>query len=107
MRYIGATGRTVGIQGRWAGSQFDDDRNTFPLGTMRTVDAFLALPLARVLDVFVAGENVLGGRYEVGPHPRAHAGAAAGGEIRRPAPAGPGPARPAGLNPTGFGGTNR
>ena len=44
LRYVGATGRTIGIQGRWAGSQFDDDRNAFPLGTMRTVDAFLALP---------------------------------------------------------------
>ena len=69
LRYIGTTGRTVGIQGRWAGSQFDDDRNAFPLGTMRTVDAFLALPLARAIDIFAAGENLLGGRYEVGRTP--------------------------------------
>ena len=69
LRYIGSTGRTVGIQGRWAGSQFDDDRNAFPLGTMRTVDAFLALPLARPIDLFAAGENLLGGRYEAGRTP--------------------------------------
>jgi len=69
LRYIGSTGRTIGIQGRWAGSQFDDDRNAFPLGTMRTVDAFAALPLARAMDIFAAGENLLGGRYEVGRTP--------------------------------------
>jgi vitamin B12 transporter len=69
LRFIGASGRTIGIQGRWAGSQFDDDRNAFPLGTMRTVDAFLALPLARAMDIFAAGENLLGGRYEAGRTP--------------------------------------
>jgi outer membrane receptor protein involved in Fe transport len=69
VRYIGSTGRTIGIQGRWAGSQFDDDRNVFPLGTMRTMDVFLALPVARFLDIYAAGENVLGGRYEVGRTP--------------------------------------
>jgi outer membrane receptor protein involved in Fe transport len=69
LRYIGATGRTIGIQGRWAGSQFDDDRNAFPLGTMRTVDAFAALPLGGAVDLFAAGENLLGGRYEVGRTP--------------------------------------
>ena len=70
LRYVGGTtGPTIGIQGRWAGSQFDDDRNAFPLGTMRTVDAFLAIPLGRAVDVFVAGENLTGGRYEVGRTP--------------------------------------
>lgn len=69
LRYVGGSGRTIGIQGRWAGSQFDDDRNAFPLGTMRTVDAFVALPLVDALDVFAAGENLLGGRYEVGRTP--------------------------------------
>jgi outer membrane receptor protein involved in Fe transport len=69
LRYIGSTGRTIGVQGRWAGSQFDDDRNAFPLGTMRVVDAFVALPLARAVDIFAAGENLLGGRYEAGRTP--------------------------------------
>ena len=69
LRYAGESGPTISVQGRWAGSQFDDDRNTFPLGTMRTLDAFLSQPLARVLEVFVAGENLLGGRYEVGRTP--------------------------------------
>jgi outer membrane receptor protein involved in Fe transport len=69
LRYVGANGQTVGIQGRWAGSQFDDDRNAFPLGTMRHVDAFLAVPLGRPIVLFAAGENLLGGRYEVGRTP--------------------------------------
>lgn len=69
LRYVGEDGRTVGIQGRWAGSQFDDDRNRFPLGTMRHVDAFLALPISGPVTVFVAGENLIGGRYEVGRTP--------------------------------------
>ena len=69
LRYAAESGLTASVQGRWAGSQFDDDRNTFPLGTMRTVDAFLAVPVVRVLDVFAAGENLLGGRYEVGRTP--------------------------------------
>ena len=69
IRYVGTTGRTIAIQGRWAGRQFDDDRNAFALGTMRTVDAFLALPLGGLMDVFAAGENLLGGRCEVGRTP--------------------------------------
>ena len=69
VRYVGSGGQTLGIQGRWAGSQFDDDRNAFPLGTMRHVDAFLALPVAGPVVAFVAGENLVGGRYEVGRTP--------------------------------------
>jgi outer membrane receptor protein involved in Fe transport len=69
LRYIGAGGLTVAIQGRWADRQFDDDRNAFPLAMMRTVDAFVAVPLVRAMDVFVAGENLLGERYEVGRTP--------------------------------------
>jgi len=69
LRYVGEAGQTVAIQARWAGSQFDDDRNVFPLDTMRHVDAFLALPVAGPVVVFVAGENLIGGRYEVGRTP--------------------------------------
>jgi outer membrane receptor protein involved in Fe transport len=69
LRYGSADGVTFGVQGRWAGSQFDDDRNEFALGTMRHVDAFLAVPLGGAVDVFAAGENLLGGRYEVGRTP--------------------------------------
>jgi outer membrane receptor protein involved in Fe transport len=69
LRYAGTDGPTLAIQGRWAGSQFDDDRNAFPLGTMRTVDAFFSVPLGGAVDVFAAGENLLGGRYEVGRTP--------------------------------------
>ncbi len=68
-RYVAAGGATIALQGRWAGRQFDDDRNAFPLGTMRSVDAFLSVPLGDVVDVFAAGENLTGGRYEVGRTP--------------------------------------
>jgi outer membrane receptor protein involved in Fe transport len=70
LRYAGTDGGpTFAVQGRWASSQFDDDRNDFPLGTMRVVDAFLAVPLGGRMDVFAAGENLLGGRYEAGRTP--------------------------------------
>ena len=36
---------------------------------MRTVDAFVALPMTDSFDVIAAGENLLGGRYEVGRTP--------------------------------------
>ena len=69
LRYVAAGGATVSVQGRWAGSQFDDDRNAFPLGTMRTVDAFLSVPLGSTVALYAAGENLTGGRYEVGRTP--------------------------------------
>jgi outer membrane receptor protein involved in Fe transport len=69
LRYVAAGGATVALQGRWSGSQFDDDRNVFPLGTMRTLDAFVSLPLGSHVDLFAAGENLTGDRYEVGRTP--------------------------------------
>jgi outer membrane receptor protein involved in Fe transport len=61
-------GPRLAVQARWSTSQFDDDRNQFRLAAMRTVDATVGLPLGR-WDVFVAGENLLNQRYEVGRTP--------------------------------------
>jgi iron complex outermembrane receptor protein len=69
LRYVGGGGLTIAVQGRWAGRQFDDDRNAFSLAAMRTLDAFLAVPLGGAIDLYAAGENLLGGRYEVGRTP--------------------------------------
>lgn len=69
IRLVGESGRTFALIGRWAGSQFDDDRNAFSLGSMRTLDAFLALPLGGSVDVIAAGENLLDDRYDVGRTP--------------------------------------
>ena len=69
VRLVGDRGRTLAVYGRWAGAQFDDDRNAFRLESMRTVDAFAALPITDSFDVIAAGENLLGGRYQVGRTP--------------------------------------
>jgi outer membrane receptor protein involved in Fe transport len=69
LRLSGGSGRTLAVYARWAGPQFDDDRNAYRLDSMRTVDAFLALPVTESFDVVVAGENLLGDRWEVGRTP--------------------------------------
>ena len=69
LRLVGMSGRTLAVYGRWAGPQFDDDRNAFRLDSMRTVDAFLALPMTDSFDVVAAGENLLDDRWEVGRTP--------------------------------------
>lgn len=60
---------TLGLQARWTGGQFDDDRNQFPLESFATVDALLSRPDSRGLEVFVAAENLLDEGYEIGRTP--------------------------------------
>lgn len=60
---------TLGLQARWTGGQFDDDRNQFPLESFATVDALLSRPVSRGLEVFVAAENLLDEGYEIGRTP--------------------------------------
>jgi outer membrane receptor protein involved in Fe transport len=60
---------TLGFQARWIGDQFDDDRNQLPLESFATVDALLARPVGRWLEVFVAAENLLDEGYEIGRTP--------------------------------------
>lgn len=60
---------TLGLQARWTGDQFDDDRNQFPLESFATVDALLSRPVGRGLEVFVAAENLFDEGYEIGRTP--------------------------------------
>lgn len=62
----------LGLQARWTGDQFDDDQNRFRLGSATTVDALASRPLSprlRGLAAFVAVENLLDERSEIGRTP--------------------------------------
>jgi outer membrane receptor protein involved in Fe transport len=54
---------------RFQGKQFDDDRNTLPLGSYVVVDAFLSRALGHGVEAFVAGQNLTNRRYDVGRTP--------------------------------------
>ena len=60
---------SLAVQGRAAGTQFDDDQNLLPLRPFFTLDARAAWSLARPVEAFVAVENLTGGRYEVSRTP--------------------------------------
>lgn len=60
---------TLGLQARWTGDQFDDDRNQLPLESFVTVDALVSRPLVRGLEIFVAGENLFDEEFETGRTP--------------------------------------
>jgi hypothetical protein len=51
------------------GQQFDDDANTFRLAGFFTVNAFASHTFRKRYSVFVAAENVLDRRIEVGRTP--------------------------------------
>jgi outer membrane receptor protein involved in Fe transport len=57
------------VQARWSGAQYDDDRNQFLLEAFWAVDARVARALGRRLEVFAAGENLTGARWDVGRTP--------------------------------------
>jgi outer membrane receptor protein involved in Fe transport len=57
------------LQVRFAGRQFDDDLNLFPLGDATMVDLLAARPLGRDAEVYVAAENLLDTSYDVGRTP--------------------------------------
>ena len=54
---------------RFQGKQFDDDRNTLPLGNYVVVDAFVSRRIGRGVEAFVAAENLTDRRFEVGRTP--------------------------------------
>lgn len=60
---------TVGIQARAASSQFDDDRNLLNLNRFLNVDVFASRRVTRMLDAFVAIENITDARIETGRTP--------------------------------------
>lgn len=57
---------TITAQVRYLGSQFEDDLNTLPMGSVVLVDARVARLLGHGLTGFVAGENLFDRRYLVG-----------------------------------------
>lgn len=60
---------SAGLQARWGDEQFDDDRNLFRLGSFTTVDAIVSRQLGRGLSVFLAAENLLDERFDIGRTP--------------------------------------
>ena len=68
-RYANPSVVTVGLQGRAASAQFDDDQNLFRLGPYFNLDAFASRRLNGKLDLFCALENVFNQRYEAGKTP--------------------------------------
>jgi outer membrane receptor protein involved in Fe transport len=59
----------LGVQGRFGGNQFDDDQNTLLLRRYFTLDLNATHALRPGVDVFVAVENLLNQRYDVGRTP--------------------------------------
>jgi outer membrane receptor protein involved in Fe transport len=63
-------GRVGGaVQARWSSGQFEDDQNRLELGSAWSVDARAWVPLGAGAEGFVAGENLLDARWEVGRTP--------------------------------------
>src|SRR5690348_4814986 len=58
-----------GIQGRYMGSQFDNDQNLLPLERFFVLDAMVSHPLRPGVEVFVAGENLLNQQFQIGRTP--------------------------------------
>lgn len=69
LRYTNPARLTIGLQGRAAGSQFDDDQNLFRLDRFFTLDALASRPVAGGVEIFVAGENLFNQRYALGRTP--------------------------------------
>lgn len=62
-------GADLVVQGRFASSQYEDDRNSLRLGGYGVMDAFLGAPVGRGIQLFAAGENLLGRRVEIARTP--------------------------------------
>ena len=69
LRYLNPSLVTVGVQGRAASTQFDDDQNLFPLAPYFTLDTYVSRQVHQKLELFCAIENLLNQRYEVGKTP--------------------------------------
>jgi hypothetical protein len=59
----------LSLRPRWSSSQFDDDRNIFLLRDYFLLDAMLSFPLRSGVDIYVAGGNIFGQRYDLGRTP--------------------------------------
>jgi outer membrane receptor protein involved in Fe transport len=59
----------VGIQGRTASNEFDDDQNLLPLGSYFVLSATVSHPLPKGFNIFLAGENLGNEQYEIARTP--------------------------------------
>ena len=68
-RYSGPSRLLLGIQGRLVGNQFDDDLNQLELDRFFTLDALVAHPITKGVDLFAAFENLFDQEYAIGRTP--------------------------------------
>jgi outer membrane receptor protein involved in Fe transport len=73
-RYWNPEKLMLSLQGRFVGSQFDDDQNQFPLDQFFTLDLITAHSLKHNVDVFAAIENLTDQRYQVAKTPTLNLG---------------------------------
>jgi outer membrane receptor protein involved in Fe transport len=69
LSYSSARFLTWAVQGRGSSSQFDDDLNQFRLKGYFNLDTYVARSLNKRLEAYLAVENLLNQRYEVGKTP--------------------------------------
>ena len=62
------------VQGRFIGSQFDDDQNQLPLGRFFTLNLMASRSLRRGVEVFAAAENVFDQNYLIARTPTPNLG---------------------------------
>jgi outer membrane receptor protein involved in Fe transport len=73
-RYWNPSRLLLSVQGRFVGTQFDDDLNTFPLDRFYVMDFMAGRSIAHGVQGFVQVENVLDERYTVAITPVANLG---------------------------------
>jgi outer membrane receptor protein involved in Fe transport len=69
LRYWNPARLMMTLQGRFVGLQFDDDKNSLPLGNFGTMNLLLARNFSHGIQGFFALENLLNTRYAVGRTP--------------------------------------
>jgi outer membrane receptor protein involved in Fe transport len=62
------------VQGRFIGSQFDDDQNQLPLGRYFVVNAMASRALRHGVEVFAAAENLFDQNYQIARTPTPNLG---------------------------------
>ena len=68
-RYWNSSRFMLAVQGRFIGTQFEDDQNQLQLDRYFTVDLLAGYPLGRGVEVFGAFENLFNQSYTVGLTP--------------------------------------
>ncbi len=69
VRAIGKRLGMLGLETRMSGQQFDDDKNTYRLSGFFTMNAYASHTFRRRYEAFVAADNLLDRRIEVGRTP--------------------------------------